>query len=397
MTDWSKISGDLRGRIEKIMAGDGADTKKLDSRNEYNDLAKLLSGEGKVTGDEKTFVEGIIADYEEAYMIRAEVKDRVLQLIRNGNDRKADDGVEVTDLKNYLNKTKGLTKEEKDWIKSVIKGREVKQTEANKTNEPSDEAKKHVENTQENIKEINKNPNKEDLNKKLPPKGFPPKGFPPNFIPSPVIPMPVPAPMPVIADQDQVDDKDCNDDKDRVDNKGAAQSRQSGKDNINVTGNNNTVIVNSTDATKGINEIPDDSDDNTVPKDKKPVDQAQVQALANQIFDAVKGLGTKEEQLNNALAGLTKDNIIEVLNEYNASHPDMFEAIIDDLSGNPLKAVVRLMKDLLHQRAQGLSDNSYFDALAEDIDNELAKKNPDENLLVAKLNTFANKIQERET
>ena len=123
MTDWSKISGDLRGRIEKIMAGDGADTKKLDSRNEYNDLAKLLSGEGKVTGDEKTFVEGMIADYEEAYMIRAEVKDRVLQLIRNGNDRKADDGVEVTDLKNYLNKTKGLTKEEKDWNKSIIKGR----------------------------------------------------------------------------------------------------------------------------------------------------------------------------------------------------------------------------------------------------------------------------------
>ena len=392
MTDWSKISGDLRGRIEKIMAGDGADTKKLDSRNEYNDLAKLLSGEGKVTGDEKTFVEGMIADYEEAYMIRAEVKDRVLQLIRNGNDRKADDGVEVTDLKNYLNKTKGLTKEEKDWIKSVIKGREVKQTEANKTNEPSDEAKKHVENTQENIKEVNKKPNVENLNKK-----FPPKGFPPNFIPSPVIPMPVPAPMSVVADQDQVDDKDCNDDKDRVDNKGAAQSRQSGKDNVNVNGNNNTVIVNSTDETKGIVKIPEKDGDNFPPKDKKPVDQAQVEALANQIFDAVKGFGTKEDQLNNALAGLTKDNIIEVLNEYNANHPDMFQAIIDDLSGNPLKAAVRLIKDLLYERAQGFADNSYFDALAEDIDNELAKKNLDENLLVAKLNTFANKIQERET
>ena len=75
----------------------------------------------------------------------------------------------------------------------------------------------------------------------------------------------------------------------------------------------------------------------------------------------------------------------------------MFQAIIDDLSGNPLKAAVRLIKDLLHERAQGFADNSYFDALAEDIDNELAKKNPDENLLVAKLNTFANKIQERET
>ena len=392
MTDWSKISGDLRGRIEKIMAGDGADTKKLDSRNEYNDLAKLLSGEGKVTGDEKTFVEGMIADYEEAYMIRAEVKDRVLQLIRNGNDRKADDGVEVTDLKNYLNKTKGLTKEEKDWIKSVIKGREVKQTEANKTNEPSDEAKKDVKDTHETIKEVNKKPNEEDLNKK-----FPPKGFPPNFIPSPVIPMPVPAPMSVVADQDQVDDKDCNDDKDRVDNKGAAQSRQSGKDNVNVNGNNNTVIVNSTDATKGIVKIPEKDGDNFPPKDKKPVDQAQVEALANQIFDAVKGFGTKEDQLNNALAGLTKDNIIEVLNEYNANHPDMFQAIIDDLSGNPLKAAVRLIKDLLYERAQGFADNSYFDALAEDIDNELAKKNLDENLLVAKLNTFANKIQERET
>ena len=391
MTDWSKISGDLKGRIEKIMAGDGADTKKLDSRNEYNDLAKLLSGEGKVTGDEKTFVEGMIADYEEAYMIRAEVKDRVLQLIRNGNDRKADDGVEVTDLKNYLNKTKGLTKEEKDWIKSVIKGREVKQTEANKTNEPSDEAKKDVKDTHETIKEVNKKPNEEDLNKK-----FPPKGFPPNFIPSPVIPMPVPAPMPVVADQDQVDDKDCNDDKDRVDNKGAAQSRQGGKENVNVNGNNNTVIVNGTDAAKNTKEIPSEDGDKFPQKDKKPVDQAQVEALANQIFDAVKGLGTKEEQLNNALAGLTKDNIIEVLNEYNSNHPDMFEAIIDDLSGSPLKAAVRLIKDLLHERAQSFSDNSYFDALSEDIENELAKKDPDERLLVAKLNTFANRVQERE-
>ncbi len=391
MTDWSKISGDLRGRIEKIMAGDGADTKKLDSRNEYNDLAKLLSGEGKVTGDEKTFVEGMIADYEEAYMIRSDVKERVLQVIKNGNDRKADDGVEIADLKNYLNKTKGLTKEEKDWIKSVIKGREVKHAETNKASEPSDDGLKDADKTPENIGKINKKPNEENYSDK-----FPPKGFPPNFIPPTVIPIPVPVPTPGVGDPDGVDDKDYHDDKDHVDNKGAAQARQSGKNNINVNGNNNTVIVNGTDGAKGIEENPGDGDDSTVPKDKKPVDQAQVEALANQIFDAVKGLGTKEEQLNNALAGLTKDNIIEVLNEYNANHPDMFEAIIDDLSGDPLKAAVRLIKNLLLERAQGFADNSYFDALSEDIDNELAKKNPDEKLLVAKLNAFANKIQERE-
>ena len=56
MVDFSQVSRDLAGRIEKIMNGEGQDAKKIDSRAEYKQLADLLSGKGKVSGDEAIFV-----------------------------------------------------------------------------------------------------------------------------------------------------------------------------------------------------------------------------------------------------------------------------------------------------------------------------------------------------
>lgn len=134
MVDFNNISKDLQGRIEKIMAGDGKDTKKIDSRNEYNQLAALLSGtdkkkQDKVSGTEKVFVENLMTDYEEEFMVRANVKERVLEIIKFGNSNKADDNAELKELKNFK-KTNDLTKEEKNWIQKVINGRIVK-TETN--------------------------------------------------------------------------------------------------------------------------------------------------------------------------------------------------------------------------------------------------------------------------
>ena len=137
MVDFSKVSQSLAGRIAKIMDGDGNDSKKIDSRNEYNQLAELLSGKGKVSGDEKTFVKEMMSDYIEEFEVRSEIKKAVLDYIKNGNALQADNNTEIKDLKAFL-KTDGLTKQEKQWIKEIINGRIVKTT-VPEQNELSDE------------------------------------------------------------------------------------------------------------------------------------------------------------------------------------------------------------------------------------------------------------------
>lgn len=124
MLDFNNISADLKGRVEKIMAGDGKDEKRIDSRNEYNQLAQLLAGNDKTSGIEKSFVEHLMTEYEEEFMVSKSVKDRVLDIIKFGQSNRADDNAEIKELKNFK-KTNSLTKEEKNWIQKVIEGRIV--------------------------------------------------------------------------------------------------------------------------------------------------------------------------------------------------------------------------------------------------------------------------------
>lgn len=124
MVDFNNISADFQGRIEKIMAGDGKDEKRIDSRNEYNQLAELLSGKNKPSGREKSCVEWLMTEYEEDFMVSRSVKERVLDIIKFGQFNMADDNAEIKDLKDFK-KTNGLTKEEKNWIQKVIEGRVV--------------------------------------------------------------------------------------------------------------------------------------------------------------------------------------------------------------------------------------------------------------------------------
>lgn len=136
MTDWSKLSLDLQGRLKEIMAGKGENPDAIDHHEEYQELAKLLAGKGKdkIDGDAREFIEGQMADYEEAYMIGKNVKDRVLDIIKHGDANRADDNVEIKELKRYK-KTDGLTKTEKTWIQRIIDGRFVKNYVNSTTNE----------------------------------------------------------------------------------------------------------------------------------------------------------------------------------------------------------------------------------------------------------------------
>lgn len=124
MVDFNNISADFQGRIEKIMAGDGKDEKRIDSRNEYNQLAELLSGKNKPSGREKSCVEWLMTEYEEDFMVSRSVKERVLDIIKFGQFNMADDNAEIKELKDFK-KTNGLTKEEKNWIQKIIEGRAV--------------------------------------------------------------------------------------------------------------------------------------------------------------------------------------------------------------------------------------------------------------------------------
>ena len=285
MVDWSKISAGLADRIKDIITSEGEDreTAKLDKHAEYQKLSQLLSGEGKVSGEEKGFVEGMLKDYEEAYMVRPEVRERVLDIIKHGEKMQADDKAEVDELKKYAG-TEGLTKEEKKWIKDVINGRVVKdlpteensdiakvdegkiteqeqnKTVPNKTSENANVEPRPAENPEKpneitnkkpanNKGDVAENPDRPlDIPNKKPNRG---KGEPksPVFGPTPMpmpapVPMPVPVPIvptPTVIDNDRVDEKDHFDDKDGVDNKGAFQ--QGGVGNVNV-GPGGTVIIN---------------------------------------------------------------------------------------------------------------------------------------------------------
>ena len=85
MVDWSNISAGLAGRIKEIITNEDEkpEEAKLDKASEYQELSNLLSGKSKVTGDEAKFVEGMLRDYEEAYMVRQQVRERVLEIKLN--------------------------------------------------------------------------------------------------------------------------------------------------------------------------------------------------------------------------------------------------------------------------------------------------------------------------
>ena len=278
MVDWSKISANLADRLKEIITDKGEDPKKakVDKYTEYQELSKLLSGEGKVSGDEAKFVEGMLRDYEEAYMVRPQVRERVLEIIKHGEKMQADDKAEIAELKKYAG-TNGLTKEEKKWIKDVINGRVIKdlpaeenngiaevdeskiteqeqnKTVPNKTSENANVVPGSAENPDRPLEIPNKKPaNNEggvaenpdrplEIPNKKPDKdkgkGEPkPPVYGPTPMPLPApVPLPVPVrPMPPVVDNDRVDDKDG------VDNKGATQ--QGGMGNINV--DHGTVIIN---------------------------------------------------------------------------------------------------------------------------------------------------------
>lgn len=394
MVDLNKLSADVRTRIEGIM-GMEHDAKKIDSQKEYQELGKLLCGDGKVTGKQKEIIEGMLVDYQDTYMVRDEVKQRVQDLVKNGNEITADDQAEIHNLKQYK-KTKGLSKEEKAFIQRVIDGKEVntgekadagtkaQKSEQNDTNPtPSKENTKPQQNDTPSINNGigTENPKKNTApKKKVPEKG-----------------------AEVASGKDEESKpypKEKTNPKPNVNNNNTYNPintpvNQSGEGNISVRGDGNTVIINGADKTEGVNE-PSQTEPTSAPKEtnetKKPT-QKQLETLSNQIFDAINGAGTKDRQLQNALKQITKDNILELLETYNAKHPDMFENVLDDLSRSDYTFAVNVFKNALLERG---GNDPKLSRCAGEIDNELKSSWRSDETIVNNLHEMVRHIQKKE-
>lgn len=369
MVDLSKLSADVRTRIEGIM-GMEQDSKKIDSQKEYQELGKLLSGNGKVTGKQKEIVEGMLVEYEDTFMVRDEVKQRVKDLVKNGNERTADDQSEIHNLKQYK-KTKGLSKEEKAFIQRVIDGKEVEAGEkANAGTQTSTKAQKSKQND---------TPPKEDDKPDY-------NNFPVNNGVGSANPKNPDKKVPKNNEKTNKDKPHPNGKykpAPNVINNTYAPVNQSGKNNVNVKGNNNTVIINGESQTRT----------NSKTNSKTESKSQKLETLANQIFDAIDGLGTKDAQLQNTLKQITKDNILELLEAYNAKHPDMFEGVLDDLSKDDYTFAVNVFKNALLERG---GNNPKLSRCAGAIDNELKSSWRSDETIVNNLHEMVRHIQKKE-
>lgn len=175
MVDLSKISKTVQQTVADIKKMNG-DENKIDSKKEYDELGKLLSGKDKLKGKEEVeYIQGLLNDYADKFMVSDDTKSRVLEIVKNGQKNKADDANEVAQLKKLL-KTKGLSTADKAFIIRMIKGHEVKmddevQPEKPPVEEPPKENPPVKEPTKEDTKEDTKMPKeKTPKEKTLPPK-----------------------------------------------------------------------------------------------------------------------------------------------------------------------------------------------------------------------------------
>ena len=125
MVDLSKVSEAVKKTVANIMKMDGNENK-VDSKREYDELGQLLSGKHRLKGkDEVGYVEGLMFEYADREMVSEDTRARVFAIIETGQNNKADDANEIEQLRALL-KTKGLSDEDKAFIKRVIEGHEVK-------------------------------------------------------------------------------------------------------------------------------------------------------------------------------------------------------------------------------------------------------------------------------
>lgn len=124
MVDFSKISADLKARVEDALKlNAGGDDKKVDSKAEYDALSKILSGCDKKS-EAYRYIDDLMFDGLESTLISPAVRAEVRDIVSRGDTTLADRKSEVEDLKDLKKRLKQsgeLTDEVKNYIDRVIK------------------------------------------------------------------------------------------------------------------------------------------------------------------------------------------------------------------------------------------------------------------------------------
>lgn len=397
MVDWSKISGDLAGRIKEIINSEGGDPDEavLNKPKEYDQLQDLLSGMDK-KDPQKGFVEGMIKDYEEAEIVRDNVKKDVLERIKLVGEKMQAEDFEKEALKKYLKDNKDtLTKEEKNWINDVINGRVVKELPAkengnitevgnsevteeeknktvpNKTSEGANVKPRSTEKTEEEsgvfVNPDKKKPeNGAETEPKTPPNQAPGWGKP-NTKPTP----PAFVPVPPVGDNDVRDDKDYHDDKDINDNKGAVLQSGMGniniesgaKVNINIYNGHPNVAVPGTGVTPGSGEDPTAPIDDTKGADKPTVEEAKkARDNGEKVADALLGHTSNTEQMtvqNIVNEEVNSGNVIDFLRGYENGLQNDKGMRVGPAAGGVVPGIIDLARPRDHFFEQVRTENNF--------------------------------------
>ena len=174
------------------------------------------------------------------------------------------------------------------------------------------------------------------------------------------------------------------------------QAQQHGKYNINAQNGSTVIINNGTASTKDTQlEKPVELNGPEENQETKNTN-TNLERLADQIHDAIKGLGTDDEKLGKALKLINKDNIVELVETYNKYYPDMFENVLDDLSGKKFTEVANKFKVALLERLKDTSKYADAQRLAGKIEGELRNTISFESYIAKLLNQMVGYAKEVE-
>lgn len=104
--------------------------------------------------------------------------------------------------------------------------------------------------------------------------------------------------------------------------------------------------------------------------------QATGVTLAKDLFDAIDGLGTDDEKLDNAMNSIKADNVMEVLDAWNKSHSkkigneSLLKSIYNDVFwGNDREKYTRILMDALAEKAKaaGVDISSEYNQLNDEL------------------------------
>ena len=132
------------------------------------------------------------------------------------------------------------------------------------------------------------------------------------------------------------------------------------------------------------------------PKKKKP-NAEELAKITTKIHNAVNGIGTKDNNLETVLDEVTKDNIVELADTYYKSFDsNMFENILDDLSGREYTQATKLLKNALLERLKGTENYKMALNFSKKIEDELRDIIRNDERIVNLLNNMVNLAQKAE-